>query len=74
MNINETWLKQNDEYIDIAINWLHLRLQKQAVTFEPIQTKEAEKSSWFNRGGAETTSTSIQEGQDKVLADAAEIL
>ena len=49
MNINETWLKQNDEYIDIAINWLHLRLQKQAVTFEPVQTKEAEKLSWFNK-------------------------
>ena len=71
MNINETWLKQNDEYIDIAINWLHLRLQKQAVTFEPVQTKETEKLSWFNKGGAETTSKSIQEKQDKVLADAA---
>lgn len=53
MNSYQQWLQSNDDYLRIAIRWVHLRLVRQIGSMVPVKAVIPEKKSWFSRSKSE---------------------
>ena len=72
MSDYQQWLQANNAYLNDALNWLHLRLERQIAALESVQASDKEKTGWFKRSCPESAAKNDFASKDKRIAKIAE--
>lgn len=71
MKNHQQWLQSNDDYLRIAIRWVHLRLVRQIGSMVPVKAAIPEKKSWFSRNKSEPLPVTDPATKDAAIAETA---
>ena len=71
MKNHQQWLQSNDDYLRIAIRWVHLRLVRQIGSMVPVKAAIPEKKCWYKRSKSEPLSVTDPATKDAAIAETA---
>ena len=70
----EQWLQANYDYLNNALSWLHLRLERLCEASEPAPIRDNRKTCWFKRIFSKPLVKKDQASKYKDIAELAEIM